>query len=406
MALLTSNAKSSSHTVPIALPASKSLPNNRSNIGTAKRKEELILHKQDAFTIIMGGQQMKEKAEKEQKKKAGPSTSSQPRRPEKQKVTARNRMRGKQKGKPQKHMQYAPNEEDEDSHTEAELTAPTEDQSRFVASSKSPEPYSSTQSVKAFMSEDAVTTTRLGIEVKSRNTTTSERKVFDNGLMPLIGDTEATAAVPSEKVAETAPLQPPPAEEIAKSTNLLTTLVPSESGKLRKPQMSKLPQGKRRQPTSAPTVDRVTRSVSLKQKVKADTHLQPGMFQALSQVDDLADINFNSATKGDLPVPAKRTASGSIKGLVPAQKHIEETPLPSGSPMKLSSPVKPTIPDISMTEDRVRTTQTDANQPLPGKMPDKSRIPVKPISSPSPSKLARTISRFSSNPDGKFLDYY
>jgi hypothetical protein len=218
----------------------------------------------------MAQQRAKEKAEKEQTEKvlyqglkAGPSTSSQPRKFEKQKLSARDRMRGKQKVKPQKPSPYAPDEEQEDSQTEAELIAPTEDQNRFVASSKSPEPYSSAQNVKTSMSEDAVMATRSEIEVKSRDTIMSE---YNDGL----GGIEA---------AKTASLQPPlPLEE----TNELTTLVPSESGTLRpKPQTSKLPRGKKRQPTSAPIVDRVTRSVSLKQKGKMDTHLQPGTLQAL-----------------------------------------------------------------------------------------------------------------------------
>ena len=104
---------------------------------------------------------------------------------------------------------------------------------------------------------------------------------------------------------------------------------------------------------------------------------------------------------GGLPVPAKRTASGSIKEPVPAQEkqHIEETPLPPGSPMKLSSPPKSTklsAGDTSMSEDVVRTAQTGLSS---GKTPAKSRIPIMP--SPSPAKLARTISRFSSAADSK-----
>ena len=110
-------------------------------------------------------------------------------------------------------------------------------------------------------------------------------------------------------------------------------------------------------------------------------------------------------TKGrpsDLPVPAKRTASGSIKGPTSAgEQHIEEASLSPGSPMKLSSPAKSTkTRDIIMTEE-----PTEANQPLPGKTPAKSRIPVKPLVSPSPAKLARTISRFSSTTDGESLYY-
>ena len=106
-----------------------------------------------------------------------------------------------------------------------------------------------------------------------------------------------------------------------------------------------------------------------------------------------------------LPVPAKRTASGSIKGPVPAQEKqdIEETALPPGSPMKLSSPaksIKSTILDNSMSEDGVRRTQTAHPS---GKTPARSRIPIMPISSPSPAKLARNISRFSSAADSKSL---
>ena len=110
---------------------------------------------------------------------------------------------------------------------------------------------------------------------------------------------------------------------------------------------------------------------------------------------------------GGLPVPAKRTASGSIKEPVPTQEkqQIEETTLPPGSPMKLSSPTKSTkstARDTSMTEDGVRTTQTG---PPSVKTPAKSRIPVMPISSPSPAKLARNISRFSSATDSKSLHH-
>lgn len=245
--------------------------------------------KQDAFTAIMAGQRMKQMAEKEQMKKvlypglkAGSSTSNRPLRPEKQKLTARDRMRGKQKEKPQRNL-FIPEEEEEDSHSEVELTAPTEDQNRFVASSISPELYSSTQNVKASMSEDAVMTTRSEAKVKSKDTIMLEQKASDDGQMPLIGSIEVTVAVPSERVVEASLPQPSPAplllEEDASSTNAFTMLLPSESGTLRpKLGTSKLPRRKGRQLSSAPTVDRVTRSALLKQKEKADIHLQPGMF--------------------------------------------------------------------------------------------------------------------------------
>jgi hypothetical protein len=242
----------------------------------------------------MAGQRMKQKAEKEQMGKvvhqglkASSSTSSQPLRPEKQKLTARGRMRGKQKEKPQKSALFVPDEEEEDSHSEVELTAPTEDQNRFVASSISPELYSSAQNVNASMFEDAVMANRSETKVKSRDAIMLEQKALDDGQMPLIGGIEATAAVPSEKVVEaTLLLQPSPAplliEENASSTNEFTMLVPSESGTLRpKLGMSKLPRRERRQPSSAPIVDRVTRSAFLKQKEKADILL--GMFQDIDR---------------------------------------------------------------------------------------------------------------------------
>ncbi|KAF8806490.1 hypothetical protein BYT27DRAFT_7191045 [Phlegmacium glaucopus] len=402
----TSYVKSTSTTVP----ASTSSTSNKNNTGTAKKKEELTVPKPNAFTLLMkkpmeAKQRMKEKAEKEQAGKvlhqalkAGPSTSSQPPKPEKQKVTAKKRMRGKQKEKPQKTGLFIPDEEEEDSHSEAELPTPHVDHSRFVASSTSPEPYSSTQGIETSTSKDAVMASLSEIEVKNGDMVMSEQKASDDCVMPHIGDTEATAVVPSEMVVETAPLQPSVPlllEENASSKNEPTALVPSESGTLRpKAEISKLPRGKRRQPASVPIVDRVTRSVSLKQKGTADTNPQP--------------VSAASATKGKpgglLPVPAKRTASGSIKGPLPAQgeQHAEKTPLPPGSPMKLSSPpnsTKLTDPDNIVTDDGVRTVQTGAGQPLQEKPPVKSRIPVKPILSPSPNKLARTISRFSSNPD-------
>ena len=231
---------------------------------------------------------MKQNAEKQQMEKvlhqgpnAGFTTSNQPLRPEKQKLTAKDRMRRKQKGKPQKNL-FVPDEEEEDSHSEVELTAPTEDQNRFVPSSKSPEPYGLAQNVKTPMSEDAVMATRSETKVQSSDTVALEQKALDDGQMALVGDIEATAAVPSEKVVEAA-LQPSPAplllEENASSTNDFTMLVPPESGTLRpKPGTSKLPRRKKRQPSSVPVVDRVTRSAFLKQKEKADIHLQPGMF--------------------------------------------------------------------------------------------------------------------------------
>ena len=250
--------------------------------------------KQNAFTAIMDGQRMKQKAEKEQMAKvlhqglkAGSSKSSQPLRPEKQKLTAKDRMMRKQREKPQRTALFVPDEEEEDSHSEAELTAPIEDQNRFVASSISPEPYISAQNVKTSVSEDSVMATRLETKVKSNDTIMLEQKALDDQ-MPLIGSIEETAAVPSEKVAEAAPLQrsPPPLllEENASITNELTMLVPSESGTNRpKPGTSKLPRRKRRQLSSAPTVDRVTRSAILKQKEKADILLQPGMFQDIDR---------------------------------------------------------------------------------------------------------------------------
>ena len=282
-----SDIKSNSATVPFALPANKSYAFNKSNAKTA-RKEELTVPKQNAFTVMMAGQRMKQMAEKEQMKKvlypgleAGASTSSRPLRPEKQKLTARDRMRGKQKEKPQRNL-FVPEEEEEDSHSEVELTAPTEDQNRFVASSISPEPYSSTQNVKTSMSEDEVMATRSEAKAKSKDTIMLEQKAIDDGQMPLSGSIEATAAVPSEKIVEASLPQPSSAplllEENASSTNEFTMLVPSESGTLRpKLGTSKLPRRKGRQLSSAPTVDRVTRSAFLKQKEKADIHLQPGM---------------------------------------------------------------------------------------------------------------------------------
>ena len=237
---------------------------------------------------------MKQKAEKEQMGKVlhqglkvHSSASSQPLRSEKQKLTAKDRMRGKQKEKPQKTALFVPDEEEEDSHSEAELTAPTEDQNRFVASSISPELYSSAQNVNNSVSEDAVMANRSETKVKIRSTIMLEQKAIDDGQMPLIGSIEATAAVPSEKVVEAALPQPSPAplliEENASSTNELTMPVPSESGTLRPKLVSKLPRRKRRQPFSAPVVDRVTRSAFLKQKEKADILLQPGMFQDIDR---------------------------------------------------------------------------------------------------------------------------
>lgn len=236
---------------------------------------------------------MKQNAEKEQIEKvlhqglkAGSSISSQPLRPEKQKLTAKDRMRGKQKEKPQRTALFVPDEEEEDSHSEADLIAPTDDQNRFVASSISPEPYSSVQIVKTCVSEDAVMATRSETMVKSRDTIMLEQRAFDDGQMPLIGSIEATASVPSEKVGEATLPQPAPAplllEENSSSTNEFTMLVPSESGTLR-PNLgtSKLPRRKRRQPSSAPIVDRVTRSAFLKQKEKAD--IQPGTFQDINR---------------------------------------------------------------------------------------------------------------------------
>ena len=289
-----SDVKSSSTTtVPFALPASKSSAFNKSNAKTAKKKEELTVPKRNAFTVIMAGQRMKQKAEKEQMEKVfhqglkgGSSTSSQPLRPEKQKLTAKDRMRGKLKEKPQKTV-FVPDEEEEDSHSEVELTAPTEDPNRFVASSISPEPYSSAQIVKT-MSEDAVVATLSETKVKSTDTIMLEQKAFDDGQKPLIGSIEAITAVPSEKVVEAALPQPSPApvlpEESASSTNEFTVPVPSESGTLRpKLGTSKLPRRQRRQPSSAPIVDRVTRSAFLKQKEKADILLKPGMFQDIDR---------------------------------------------------------------------------------------------------------------------------
>ena len=127
-------------------------------------------------------------------------------------------------------------------------------------------------------------------------------------------------------------------------------------------------------------------------------------------LDSVSVASAAKAKTGGLPVPAKRTASGSIKGPAPVQKdqHLEEKLLPPGSPMKLSSPVKSTKStnrDIIMMED-VQTMKTGADQPLPGKTLAKSRIPVKPMPSPSPNKLARTISRFSSNSDGQSLHHH
>jgi hypothetical protein len=297
-----SNVKSSSTTVPFALPTSNSSSSalNKSNAKTAKKKEELTVPQRNAFTEIMAGQRMKQKAEKEhmekvlrQGLKAGSSTSSQPLRPEKQKLTAKDRMRGRQKEKPQRIALFIPDEEEEDSHSEVELTAPTEDHNRFVASSISPEPYSSGQNVKTSVSEDAVMATRSETKVKSNDTIMLEQKVFDDGQMPLIANVEATAAVPSEKVVEAALPQPSRApllleENTASSTNESTMLVPSESGTLRpKPGTSKLPRRKRRQLSSAPIVERVTRSAFLKQKEKADMHLQPGMFLDIDRLISL-----------------------------------------------------------------------------------------------------------------------
>ena len=237
--------------------------------------------KRNAFTEIMAGQRMKQKAEKEQMEKVlrqglktGSSTSRQPLRPEKQKLTAKDRMRGKQKEKPPRTALFIPDEEEEDSHSEAELMAPIEDHNRFVASSISPEPYNSAQNFKTFASEDAVMAARSEINVNSN----------DDVRMPLIGSIEAATIVPSEKVVEAALPQSSPApllleENAASSTNEFTMLVPSDSGTLRpKPGASKLPRRKKRQPPSAPIVDRVTRSAFLKQKEK-EIHLQPGMFQ-------------------------------------------------------------------------------------------------------------------------------
>lgn len=211
-------------------------------------------------------------------------------------------------------------------------------------------------------------------------------------------DTEIPSQIQDDEPKSAAPVganAPEPEELVGENVTEVVEEPPAAERNPRPSRASKLPLGKKRQPISVEPAARVTRSASNSKKIGELSGSSAGL------------SGSKSMTTGRLP--AKRTASGTVKEAAPP----EETPLaeseaavgstlPPGSPMKMSSPIRASDIGSPTKKDEAKTLQIGPGRLSLARTPTKSKFSSeKPASSPSPSKIARSSSYMSMRPLGK-----
>jgi hypothetical protein len=209
---------------------------------------------------------------------------------------------------------------------------------------------------------------------------------------------EPLPAVVNDAITETGANAPAPEPEEPVEENaagVIDTVEPPPAEPTPRPsRASKLPLGKKRQPISVEPAARVTRSASNSKKIGELSGSAPGLSRSISM------------TMGRLP--AKRTASGTVKVAPPEETPLAESDataeatLPPGSPMKLSSPIRASDIGSPTKDGDAKTVQIGPGRMSLARTPTKLKFSAqKPASSPSPSKIARSSSYMSMRPPGK-----
>ncbi|GLB37780.1 putative BRCA1 C Terminus (BRCT) domain [Lyophyllum shimeji] len=206
-------------------------------------------------------------------------------------------------------------------------------------------------------------------------------------------DAAAAVATPAEpSLTEALLTVPPPTEP---GTELAATETTATQSATQKPAKTKLHISKR-VPTAVAPADRVTRSASLRRNKQMPEVPQPAARktsgkQALARKKSLTAIESSgpsSSGKAADHAPQEDASNPSDLPTDPA-----EPILPPGSPMKLGSPAKPTKDSSFAPPPQSPTGKTGL-----------SKSPVKPrlakSRTPSPSKLSRSASMFSSRATG------
>ncbi|KIM40244.1 hypothetical protein M413DRAFT_446420 [Hebeloma cylindrosporum] len=187
----------------------------------------------------------------------------------------------------------------------------------------------------------------------------------------------------------------PESEEVVgeNAAGVVETKAPAAAEPTPRPsRASKLPLGKKRQPIFVEPAARVTRSASNSKKSGELSGPTTGLSRS------------KSLTMGRLP--AKRTASGTVKKAAPPEESsmaeseaAAEATLSPGSPMKLSSPTRASDMGSPMKTGDAKTIQIGPGRLSLARTPTKSKFTSeKPASSPSPSKIARSSSYMSMRP--------
>ncbi|CAA7259035.1 unnamed protein product [Cyclocybe aegerita] len=412
---------------PAATVTAKKPVKNTANPPVAKT----VAPKRDAFaTLMKGSREQKDRTEKEKEKgvkakktviafsssKSVDLFATMSKGKEKvvdaeaPKVRMKDKMRKKEKTKEPKTVAYVPTSDDEEQEQQERMEAismplPVEEtvtEPPKPTSAKSLEPVESSPLVveDAIMGppeheESGLTVphdaTMKDVEVEARQederspivpaAATTDTPVLEPEGMEAIPTPEDGAIAQAEETRTATEQKDEVTEDEQRGTAM--EQVPTEPRPPSRSGPSKLPVGKKRQPISVAPANRVTRSVSSKKKDDS----QPAPVAAPSP----------KKAPAPAPVPAKRTASGFIKKTKkpvveqpPAERpaeaptEIETEPpaedddLPSGSPMRMSSPAK------MVSTPNKNTTDTT---------PTKSRFDKMPT--PSPSKIARATSLFS-----------
>ena len=203
---------------------------------------------------------------------------------------------------------------------------------------------------------------------------------------------EPLPAVVDDAIMETGVNAPESEELVGENVAGVVEEPPAAERNPRPSKASKLPLGKKRQPISVEPAARVTRSVSNSKKIGELSGSTAGLSRS------------KTMTMGRLP--AKRTASGTVKEAAPPEEtplaELEESTLPPGSPMKMSSPIRASDMGSPTKKDDGKTLQIGPGRLSLARTPTKSKFSSeKPASSPSPSKIARSSSYMSMRPPGK-----
>lgn len=154
------------------------------------------------------------------------------------------------------------------------------------------------------------------------------------------------------------------------------------------PKVSKLAPGKKRVPSAPSVPPRVTRSVSKQKDAPGPPSVQK-------------PPPSTAAKRKPVVVAKKEIAKSTPKPVETPTK--ESVTLPPGSPMKVTTPGKPLRTTKSF--ERLAGPSTSPIRPPRAKTPVNLKTLPKPLSTPSPAKIARSTTALTSKPSGKPFQY-